>query len=142
VATGQTKVSFLHSDLLVLDQFLQFVIKFRKLVEDNSSEAIEEFGPPFVPSLILLAGYISLPFLISMFILAPLMIIPSTKSTKAHDFLPARILLQWRNPVPLLKLPMAITVCGRAAMCHMTTSLSSPLPVISFSFLYYQPLNK
>jgi hypothetical protein len=52
-------------------------------VEGNSGEALEEFGPPFAPSLIVLADYVSLPFIMSMFMLAPLIIIASTKSTKA-----------------------------------------------------------
>jgi hypothetical protein len=70
-------------DLLLLEQFLQFVLRHLELLEGNSCEAVEEFGPPFAPSLIVLADYVSLPFLMSMFMLAPLMITTSTKSTKA-----------------------------------------------------------
>jgi hypothetical protein len=53
-------------------------------VEGKSGEALEEFGPLFVPSLIVLEDYVFLPFCRSMFMLAPLMIIASTKATKAR----------------------------------------------------------
>jgi hypothetical protein len=68
---------------VVLEQFLKFVKRHWELVEGNSGEAFEEFGPRFVPSLIILADYISLPFIMSMFMLAPPIVIASTKSTKA-----------------------------------------------------------
>jgi hypothetical protein len=73
---------FLYLDPLLLKHFVQFVIGYQELVGVNSSEALEAFGPPFASSLIVLTGYVSLPFLMSMFMLAPLRIIASTKSTK------------------------------------------------------------
>jgi hypothetical protein len=81
VATGQTRVIFLHLDPLLLEQFLQFVVRYQELVEGNSSEALEEFGHYFAPSL----TFLPFPSISDeyMFMLAPLMIIASTKSTKA-----------------------------------------------------------
>jgi hypothetical protein len=81
-ATGQTQVVFLRLDPL-LERLLQFVTRYRDLVEGNIGvsddehlfqvvqsqaevlgqiqEALEQFGAPFAPSLIVLADYVSLP---------------------------------------------------------------------------------